>query len=172
MPERIKFEQGGEVTPAFKGDDLVMISPHAQEGRSEDLRADSILFDLDYVVQSPEGVNERGFLLLDCLYDATEGAWRVVNVDVPEYGTQQNGTLAVPYIQDTYFRDGLPTSRVRMNGQEITATSTRRTKIQTVSLPVALTPISRAIPHEHRICKSSGGIAKNTDRENRNNLKP
>jgi hypothetical protein len=137
MPERIKFEQGGEVTPAFKGDDLVMISPHAQEGRSEDLRADSILFDLDYVVQSPEGVNERGFLLLDCLYDATEGAWRVVNVDVPEYGTQQNGTLAVPYIQDTYFRDGLPASRVRMNGQEITATSTRRTKIQTVSLPVA-----------------------------------
>ena len=133
MPERLEFSQGQTVSETFAGQPIVMVSRHAQAGQKEEVRADGFVFDLDYVLTSDD-VNERDILVVEAVQQ-NNGNYRVVLETVGTVGGVQNGSLAMPYVHSTYWREGLPTRRAVLNGQEITADSVRPSKKQTVTMP-------------------------------------
>ena len=134
VPARIKTAWANEVGPAFRGSDIVVLSPAVDAGRTEERRIARFTTDLNAVLTAPDGFSKDGFLLFACREE--EGEWRVVRTQVLDYGELQNGALSLAHLHDAYHRHGLPAARVRLNGSETQALSTRRLRRQTITAPV------------------------------------
>jgi len=126
LPERIVFGWSDEVSDAFEGTDILMLSRYINRGQQEDRKVPRFTTDLQMAITSPGNFSTEGFFLVSC-YVGPDGGYVVDSVDVPGYGNVQNGALAWPYLHPHYYRSVMPAERLQINGQEVTATSVKRT---------------------------------------------
>lgn len=64
LPERYEFAWMDEVTDAFKGQPIEILSPSVERGKVESVTIGNFTSDIDYVLQNPTAISSEGFMLL------------------------------------------------------------------------------------------------------------
>jgi hypothetical protein len=131
-----------DVTEAFTGRPIRMISPYVDEGSTEEVTVSKFTSDVDFMLLNPQGVSKDGFVLLAGeasgdgyvlpVINITSGRWPWVTKAL----YLQNGDLAFCMLQPNYLTYDMPARNIEMNGQQTTAQAVRRTKVQEVRMPM------------------------------------
>lgn len=64
MPERYQFSWADEVSTAFKGEPIEVLSQYVQEGNIEDINIANITTDIDIMMLNPSNISPEGFALM------------------------------------------------------------------------------------------------------------
>lgn len=64
MPERYEFSWADEVTEAFTGEAVEMLSNYVNKGNTEDITVSLFNPDVDYIMAAPDEISDDGFALL------------------------------------------------------------------------------------------------------------
>jgi hypothetical protein len=137
MPEGFRFAWMDQVSFPFSGYSLDMLSAFVQRGQFEDVNMGPFTSDLAYALVQPASISPDGFFLFDADDEGTQlfaGHVEVTVSDEEEYYLQ-NGYASMLYLHDTYHRWALPAPDIRLNGNEDTAETVRRAKIQEEDFP-------------------------------------
>lgn len=136
MPERYQFSWMDEVTDAFDGQPIEILSKYTLEGKIEEINISSFTPDIDYMLLNPGAISSDGFALFSAQY--TEGIYTLPVVQRIINGTDlkmQNGYCSWVTLQPNYYIYDLPAKRVKINGTETLLEETSRKKKQTVKFP-------------------------------------
>lgn len=137
MPEGFRFAWMDQVSFPFSGYSLDMLSPFIQRGQFEDVNLSPFTSDLAYGLVQPGALSPDGFYLFDAEED--DGGLHVPHVEVVVSDEEdyylQNGHASMLYLHDKYHRWALPAPDIRLNGNNETATTVRRNKIQEEDFP-------------------------------------
>lgn len=141
LPEQIRFKWMDKVSPPFEGYPIDMRSAYVQKGNIEERVFAVFTSDIEFIMAQPDAIADDGFVFFDT-EDAGDGTYSVpfipYEVEPGEDYVMQNGWASLLYLVDTYLRDDLPAELVRINKQDATATSVKRSKIQEVDFPGGL----------------------------------
>lgn len=134
MPQRYQFEWMDEVSEAFVGKPLEIISKYVKEGKIEDITIGSFTTDVDYILLAPEDISKDGFALFagtlsGGVYVLPIGSVAMTNAKV------QNQVLAFPNIIPEYWTYDLPSPNAEMGGNVVTVNGTLRNRKQSVNVP-------------------------------------
>jgi len=139
IPERIEFSWMDEVTDAFAGYPIDIISKYVTRGNVQSVTVTQFTPDIDYMLLNPESINNDGF----ALFAATEvtplsGQYELpfITKQVEEHKfIMQNGILSWIYLQPTFYMHDLPAKEVKVNKVNENAYGISRNKQQSISLP-------------------------------------
>jgi hypothetical protein len=135
LPARIITKWQDEQSDLFDGQDIVVVSRYVDRSAKEERPVASFSTDIQLATTTPGAFADDGFFILACEQD--EGGNLVVaKVLQPSGLTVQNGALTWPYLHSAYYRHNLPALRVRINGEEVTAITTRPSRKQEISVPL------------------------------------
>lgn len=142
MPQTFQYGWMDDVTEAFTGKPVRMVSPYVDEGSTEEVTVSMFTSDVDYMLLNPQGMSKDGFVLM--AGEASGGDYVLPVVNVPSgwwpWVTKalylQNGDLAFCMLQPNYLTYDMPARNIEMNGQQTTAQAVRRTKVQEVRMPM------------------------------------
>lgn len=142
MPQTFQYGWMDDVTEAFTGKPVRMMSPYVDEGSTEEVTVSMFTSDVDFMLLNPQGMSKDGFVLL--AGEASGGDYVLPVVNVPSgwwpWVTKtlylQNGDLAFCMLQTNYLTYDMPARNIEMNGQQTTAQAVRRTKVQEVRMPM------------------------------------
>ena len=134
MPQRYQFEWMDEVSEAFIGKPLEIISKYVKEGKIEDITIGSFTTDVDYILLAPEDISKDGFALFagtlsSGVYVLPIGSVTMTSAKV------QNQVLAFPNIIPEYWTYDLPSPNAEMGGNVVTVNGTLRNRKQSVNVP-------------------------------------
>ena len=134
MPQRYQFEWMDEVSEAFVGKPLEIISKYVKEGKIEDITIGSFTTDVDYILLAPEDISKDGFALFagtlsSGVYVLPIGSVAMTSAKV------QNQVLAFPNIIPEYWTYDLPSPNAEMGGNVVTVNGTLRNRKQSVNVP-------------------------------------
>lgn len=137
MPERYECAWMDDVTEAFEGIPIEVVSKYVKEGKIEKVEVSNFTSDVDYMLLNPGEVSKDGFALFYAAgtpgsYELPFVAYKAGNKDF----SMQNGYLAMRVLQPLFWVYDLPARRVRINGVERTAEGTTRNKKQEITFPV------------------------------------
>lgn len=137
MPEGFRFAWMDQVSFPFSGYQLEMLSPFIQRGQFEDVNMGPFTSDLAYGLVQPSALSPDGFYLFDAEVTGDELTVTSIEVTVSDEEDYylQNGQASMLYLHDKYHRHALPAPSIRLNGNEETATTVRRSKIQEEDFP-------------------------------------
>ena len=114
-----------------------MRSAFIQRGQFEDVNMGPFTSDLAFGLAQPSALSPDGFYLFDG--EQASGAIVVTSIEITISAEEdyflQNGAAAVVYLHDKYHRHGLPAPLIRLNGNDVTATTVRRAKLQEEDFP-------------------------------------
>ena len=142
MPQTFQFGWMDDVTEAFMGKPIEVLSPYVEEGQIEETRVAMFTSDVDYIMLSPQDISKDGFVLMAGIPD--QGDYRLAE-GVLAAGTfawqtktlyLQNWELAYCYLQPWYWMEDMPARSLNVNGAVTTASGVRRTKTQEIRFPV------------------------------------
>lgn len=141
MPEAIRWSWMDPCSVPFAGYPLEMRSAYVKKGSFEDLAMALFSADIDFVLAQTESISPDGFMF----FEATPGdgytlPFVTFTVADDEVYTMQNGYASLLFMVDAYHRERLPASLIRLNKQDDTANSVRRSKIQEIEFPSGVDP--------------------------------
>lgn len=138
LPERYQFKWMDDVTAAFEGLPIQVISKYVTPGKVEDVNVSNFTSDIDLMLLNPGNMSSDGFALFAAVPPTSGSQWILPftrqTVNRVEYFLQ-NGYLAFINLQSQYWLYDLPARRVSINGFEVYARGIERKKKQTFSFP-------------------------------------
>lgn len=138
LPERYQFKWMDDVTAAFEGLPIQVISKYVTPGKVEDVNVSNFTSDIDLMLLNPGNMSSDGFALFAAVPPTSGSQWILPftsqTVNRVEY-ILQNGYLAFINLQSPYWLYDLPARRVSINGSETYAYGIERKKKQTFSFP-------------------------------------
>jgi hypothetical protein len=133
MPERIENAYQEQASPVFDGLPIEIESVYVNPGTSEVYNGSRLFADIDFALSTE--VNKDGFFYCEAKENA-EGVQEVTFDTITYQGKTwllQNGRAAWPYMNDLYGKYNLPAPSVTLNGEAVTALSTRKSKRTSLS---------------------------------------
>jgi hypothetical protein len=134
IPERISWSWMDKQSDVFEGWPMEMISVYAEKGNLEERSCGIFSADVDYMMGNTQDIANDGFVLFDC--DQDGGMLSLPFLNMSDYGfdgvVAQNGYLSLPWLNKNYHRWGLPCHNINVNGEDDTAITEKRTKVQEV----------------------------------------
>lgn len=137
MPERYECAWMDDVTEAFEGVPIEVVSKYVTEGKIEKVEVSNFTSDVDYMLLNPEDISKDGFALFAA--SGTYGSYELPFATYRKGGKDsyvQNGYLAMRMLQPLFWMHDLPARRVKINGEEMEARGITRNKKQEISFPV------------------------------------
>lgn len=138
LPERYQFEWMDDVTAAFEGLPIQVISKYVTPGKVEEINISNFTSDIDMMLLNPGNMSSDGFALFAAVPPTSGSQWILPftrqTINGVEYSLQ-NGYLAFINLQMPYWIYDLPARRVSINGSEVYAYGIERKKKQTFSFP-------------------------------------
>ncbi len=134
MPQRYQFEWMDEVSEAFVGKPLEIISKYVKEGKIENVTIGSFTTDVDYILLAPEDISKDGFALFAGTLSSGVYVLPIGSVAMTS-ATVQNQVLAFPNIIPEYWTYDLPSPNAEMGGNVVTVNGTQRNRKQSVNVP-------------------------------------
>ena len=138
LPERYQFEWMDDVTAAFEGLPIQVISKYVTPGKVEEINISNFTSDIDMMLLNPGNMSSDGFALFAAVPPKTGTQWILPFTRQTINGVEyflQNGYLAFINLQSPYWMYDLPARRVSINGSEVYAYGIERKKKQTFSFP-------------------------------------
>lgn len=138
LPERYQFKWMDDVTAAFEGLPIQVISKYVTPGKIEDVNVSNFTSDIDMMLLNPGNMSSDGFALFAAVPPTSGSQWTLPFTRQTVNGVEyflQNGYLAFINLQPTYWLYDLPASRVSINGSETGADGIERKKKQTLVFP-------------------------------------
>lgn len=138
LPERYQFEWMDDVTAAFEGLPIQVISKYVTPGKVEDINISNFTSDIDMMLLNPGNISSDGFALFAAVPPTSGSQWILPFTRKTINGVEyflQNGYLAFINLQSPYWLYDLPARRVSINGSEVYAYGIERKKKQTFSFP-------------------------------------
>ena len=135
LPERIKTTWMDDVSEYFNGSNIEVISKYVTLGNEVTRTLNPFTSDIDYIQATPSKISKDGFALLAANFDLADSLYKVPIIDITINGNifkLQNGNASLYYMHDKFMRHNLPANLVTINGTEVTATTTIRSKISTL----------------------------------------
>lgn len=139
MPERYQFTWGDDVTDAFEGQPMQIVSKYVQPGKIEEINIGGFNPDIDLMLLNPEAMSQDGFALFAAVYNYNTGQYELpfVRRDVDNITYYlQNGFLAMVNLQPQYWLYDMPARNLIVNGVQVWAYGIQRRKSQTVTFPI------------------------------------
>ena len=137
MPERYQFSWMDDVTEAFEGYPIEILSKYITAGKIEEINISNITTDVDYMLLNPSAISEDGFALFAAVLE--NGVYKLPFVERNINGATlrlQNGYLAFITLQPNYYIYDLPAKQVVINNSEMTLKQTSRNRKQKVKFPL------------------------------------
>ena len=142
MPQTFQFGWMDDVTEAFMGKPINVLSPYVEPGQIEETRVAVFTSDVDYLLLNPQDISKDGFVLMAGTPD--NGDYRLSEGGIApgsfpwqtRYLYLQNWELAYCYLQPWYWRYDMPARSININGADTTALGVRRTKRQEMRFPM------------------------------------
>ena len=136
LAERYQFEWMDDVTKAFEGEPIQVISKYVTPGKVETINISNFTSDVDYMLLNPGDISQDGFALFAAVNNGSGLElpfieWHLNGLDY----FLQNGILSMLYIQPNYYPYDLPANNVLINGQQFYAYGIERKKKQTLNYP-------------------------------------
>lgn len=138
LPERYQFKWMDDVTAAFEGLPIQVISKYVTPGKVEDVNVSNFTSDIDLMLLNPGNMSSDGFALFAAVPPTSGSQWILPFTRKTVNGVEyflQNGYLAFINLQSPYWLYDLPARRVSINGSEVYAYGIERKKKQTFSFP-------------------------------------
>lgn len=138
LPERYQFEWMDDVTAAFEGLPIQVISKYVTPGKVEEINISNFTSDIDMMLLNPGNMSSDGFALFAAVPPTSGSQWILPFTKQTVNGVEyylQNGYLAFINLQSPYWMYDLPARRVSINGSEVYAYGIERKKKQTFSFP-------------------------------------
>ena len=138
LPERYQFKWMDDVTAAFEGLPIQVISKYVTPGKVEDVSVSNFTSDIDLMLLNPGNISSDGFALFAAVPPTSGSQWILPFTRQTVNGVEyflQNGYLAFINLQLPYWLYDLPARRVSINGSETYAYGIERKKKQTFSFP-------------------------------------
>lgn len=138
LPERYQFEWMDDVTAAFEGLPIQVISKYVTPGKVEEINISNFTSDIDMMLLNPGNMSSDGFALFAAVPPTSGSQWILPFTKQTVNGVEyylQNGYLAFINLQSPYWMYDLPARRVSINGSEVYARGIERKKKQTFSFP-------------------------------------
>lgn len=138
LPERYQFEWMDDVTAAFEGLPIQVISKYVTPGKVEEINISNFTSDIDMMLLNPGNMSSDGFALFAAVPPMSGSQWILPFTKQTVNGVEyylQNGYLAFINLQSPYWMYDLPARRVSINGSEVYAYGIERKKKQTFSFP-------------------------------------
>ena len=138
LPERYQFKWMDDVTAAFEGLPIQVISKYVTPGKIEDVNVSNFTSDIDMMLLNPGNMSSDGFALFAAVPPTSGSQWTLPFTRQTVNGVEyflQNGYLAFFNLQSTYWLYDLPARRVSINGSETDAYGIERKKKQTLIFP-------------------------------------
>lgn len=138
LPERYQFEWMDDVTAAFEGFPIQVISKYVTPGKVEEINISNFTSDIDMMLLNPGNMSSDGFALFAAVPPTSGSQWILPFTRQTINGIEyflQNGYLAFINLQSPYWLYDLPARRVSINGSEVYAYGIERKKKQTFSFP-------------------------------------
>lgn len=138
LPERYQFEWMDDVTAAFEGLPIQVISKYVTPGKVEEINISNFTSDIDMMLLNPGNMSSDGFALFAAVPPTSGSQWILPFTRQTINGVEyflQNGYLAFINLQSQYWLYDLPARRVSINGSEVYARGIERKKKQTFSFP-------------------------------------
>lgn len=138
LPERYQFKWMDDVTAAFEGLPIQVISKYVTPGKIEDVNVSNFTSDIDMMLLNPGNMSSDGFALFAAVPPTSGSQWTLPFTRQTVNGVEyflQNGYLAFINLQPTYWVYDLPARRVSINGSETDAYGIERKKKQTLIFP-------------------------------------
>lgn len=138
LPERYQFEWMDDVTAAFEGLPIQVISKYVTPGKVEEINISNFTSDIDMMLLNPGNMSSDGFALFAAVPPMSGSQWILPFTKQTVNGIEyylQNGYLAFINLQSPYWMYDLPARRVSINGSEVYAYGIERKKKQTFSFP-------------------------------------
>lgn len=138
LPERYQFKWMDDVTAAFEGLPIQVISKYVTPGKVEDVNVSNFTSDIDMMLLNPSNMSSDGFALFAAVPPTSGSQWILPFTRQTVNGVEyilQNGYLAFINLQSTYWLYDLPARWVSINGSETGAYGIERKKKQTFSFP-------------------------------------
>lgn len=138
LPERYQFEWMDDVTAAFEGLPIQVISKYVTPGKVEEINISNFTSDIDMMLLNPGNMSSDGFALFAAVPPTSGSQWILPLTKQTVNGVEyylQNGYLAFINLQSPYWMYDLPARRVSINGSEVYAYGIERKKKQTFSFP-------------------------------------
>lgn len=138
LPERYQFEWMDDVTEAFEGLPIQVISKYVTPGKVEEINISNFTSDIDMMLLNPGNMSSDGFALFAAVPPTSGSQWILPFTRQTINGVEyflQNGYLAFINLQSPYWLYDLPARRVSINGSEVYAYGIERKKKQTFSFP-------------------------------------
>lgn len=138
LPERYQFKWMDDVTAAFEGLPIQVISKYVTPGKIEDVNLSNFTSDIDMMLLNPGNMSSDGFALFAAVPPTSGSQWTLPFTRQTVNGVEyilQNGYLAFINLQSTYWLYDLPARWVSINGSETDAYGIERKKKQTLIFP-------------------------------------
>lgn len=138
LPERYQFKWMDDVTAAFEGLPIQVISKYVTPGKVEEINISNFTSDIDMMLLNPGNMSSDGFALFAAVPPTSGSQWILPFTRQTINGVEyflQNGYLAFINLQYPYWLYDLPARRVSINGSEVYARGIERKKKQTFSFP-------------------------------------
>lgn len=138
LPEHYQFEWMDDVTAAFEGLPIQVISKYVTPGKVEEINISNFTSDIDMMLLNPGNMSSDGFALFAAVPPTSGSQWILPFTRQTINGVEyflQNGYLAFINLQSPYWMYDLPARRVSINGSEVYAYGIERKKKQTFSFP-------------------------------------
>ena len=142
MPQTFQFGWMDDVTEAFAGKPVDVLSPYVEQGQIEETRVAMFTSDVDYMLLNPQDISKEGFALMAGTPDNGDYYLSVGRINPGTFPWQdkflylQNWELAYCYLQQWYWKYDMPARNIMMNGAAERALGVRRTKRQEIRFPV------------------------------------
>lgn len=141
MPERYQFGWMDDVTLAFEGYPIEILSKYVTPGNIEEINVSNFTTDIDYMLLNPGACSKDGFALMAAV--SRQGSMVLPfterTIDSITY-INQNGLLAFIDLQPKYYIYDLPAYQIRINDEQGVAYGITREKKQTLRMPVVDDP--------------------------------
>lgn len=138
LPERYQFKWMDDVTAAFEGLPIQVLSKYVTPGKVEDVNVSNFTSDIDMMLLNPGNMSSDGFALFAAVPPTSGSQWTLPFTRQTVNGVEyflQNGYLAFINLQSTYWLYDLPARWVSINGSETDAYGIERKKKQTLIFP-------------------------------------
>lgn len=138
LPERIESKWMDRVSQPFEGYAIQVNSAYVNRGNIQQKQIPKFTSDIDFFNVAASDISKDGFVFFECELDGTDlnVPFLEITVDTDESYKLQNGYASFLYAHETYHKHGLPATSVNLNRQDITATTTIRTKSQELEIAV------------------------------------
>ena len=139
MPERYQFTWGDDVTDAFEGQPMQIISKYVQPGKIEEINIGGFNPDIDLMLLNPEAMSQDGFALFSATYNYQMQQYELPfvrrDIDNVTYYLQ-NGFMAMVNLQPQYWLYDMPAKNLIVNGVQVWAYGIQRRKSQILTFPI------------------------------------